>query len=141
MEVQWIRRGHPLTLVGHDLSPHLGLVPHAEDSDLRRQLTDLDLNLPANGVENCVDVNFQNGRSCLVASLVGCDHVRTAQDDVDGRSVARAVTHAIRTVSRRIRGTKNGDGRRSKSDSQMQRPRVTADDADRVAQKRHELIE
>ena len=49
MEVQWIRRGHPLTLVGHDLSPHLGLVPHAEDSDLRRQLTDLDLNLPANG--------------------------------------------------------------------------------------------
>jgi hypothetical protein len=49
VEVQWFLRGHPLTLVGHDPSPHLGLVPGPEDIDLRRQLTDLGRTPPPNG--------------------------------------------------------------------------------------------
>jgi hypothetical protein len=49
VEVQWILGGHPLTLVGHDPSPHLGSAPDAEDLDLRRQLTDLGRTPPPNG--------------------------------------------------------------------------------------------
>lgn len=48
MEVQWILKGRPLTVVGEAASPHLGLVPDAEDIDLRRQLTDLAATWPPN---------------------------------------------------------------------------------------------
>ena len=48
MEVQWILKGRPLTVVGEAASPHLGLVPDAEDIDLRRQLTDLAATSPTN---------------------------------------------------------------------------------------------
>jgi hypothetical protein len=48
VEVQWILKGRPLTVVGEAPSPHLGLVPEAEDIDLRRQLTDLAATSPTN---------------------------------------------------------------------------------------------
>jgi len=38
----------------------------------------------------------------LAASFVGGHRMRTAQNDVDGRRVARTISHAIGTVPRRI---------------------------------------
>ena len=49
MEVQWILKGHPLTVLGEGPLPHLGLVQEAEDVDLRRQPTDLAATSPTNG--------------------------------------------------------------------------------------------
>src|SRR5712691_9712445 len=106
-----------------------------------RRRSSASLYLPSDGVENGFEVNFQNGGIGLVTSIIGGHGVRTAQNNVHGSSAVRACAHAVGTVSRRIRWAKNGDGRRSKRDSQMQRSSITTDDAGRVAQKSHELAE
>src|SRR5213075_1131454 len=114
---------------------------HANAQKNCRPRSSANLNLPANRVEHVVDGDFQNGSSGLVASFVGGHRVRTTQNDVDGRSVATAVAHSIGAISRRVCWTKDGDGRRSQSGGQMQRPGITTDDADGVAQNSHELAE
>ena len=67
--------------------------------------------------------------------------MRTAQDDIKRKSFVGGVARAMGTVSLWIRRAKNGHCRCSKSDGEMQRPRVTTDDADRSAKKGHELSE
>src|SRR5882762_5212500 len=140
--VRWrVRLGYPVAKTKELLSRPDSPAVHASERKKCRPRSSADLNLPTNGVENCVDANFQNGRSSLVGSFVGGDGMRIAQNDINGRSVARGVALSIGTVSRRVCWTKDGDGRRSKSHGQMQRPGITTDDADRIAQKSHELIE
>src|SRR5207247_5936705 len=99
------------------------------------------LKLSASGIENGVDIDFQNRRRGLVAPFVGGHCMRTAKDKVNRRNVARRAAWAIGAVTRRIRRAKDGDGGRSKSDGQMQWAGVTTDDAGRIAEKSHELSE
>src|SRR5260370_29113862 len=75
---------------------------HASERKNFRPHSPANLDLAANGVENRVDINFENGRSDFIASFIGGHRVRTAKNNVEGRSVARAVARAIGAVPRRI---------------------------------------
>src|SRR5260370_42265597 len=68
---------------------------HANERKNFRPHSPANLDLPANGVENRADINFENGSSDIVASSVGGHRGRTAQNNVDGKSAARAVDRPI----------------------------------------------
>jgi hypothetical protein len=96
------------------------------------------LGLSANSFEDRFDFNFQHGGIGLAASLVGGHCMRAAKDDVGLRSGGGAAATAIRAVARGIGRTEESDRRCSKSDGEMQRPGVSADDTKRVAQESHQ---
>lgn len=84
------------------------------------------------GVEDLINGEIEKRRVGGFASLVGGDGVRAAQDDLFRR---------IGAVAGRIGGPEKGDSGSAEGDGKMERAGVSTNDADGIAQERHELAE
>jgi hypothetical protein len=74
-----------------------------------------------------------------MATAVSRDGIASAKDNIFAHHGLRGGKLRVRAVAGRVRGTEESDRWSSQSDGEMKRPRVAANDAECVAQKRHQL--